>query len=205
MKRLLCIFVVLLLLSGCKGSDSNNEKVENKTKENGSKSMFTIDNYTNTIKNNLELNSDKLIEKLVEIKSLKFYSEVELLDFSSSIEPTRNELSIVMFSMDKEANEVFYESDDTTMFADSMNVVEDVVYYEEQTDQKDEFIGFYEQNEGEIVSAEQEVVKNWFVDCWEKANGQDFKLPSYLSFHDEYKSYDLKKNKWISEDEMWAY
>lgn len=203
MKRLLCIFVVLLLLSGCKGSDSNNEK-ENLV-ENGSESMITIDNYTNTIKNNLELNSDKLIEKLIEIKSLKFYSEVELLDFSSSIEPTRNELSIVMFSMDKEANEVFYESDDTTMFADSMNVVEDVVYYEEQTYQKDEFLEFYEQNEEEIVSAEQEVVKNWFVDCWEKVNGQDFKLLSYLSFHDEYKSYDLKKNKWISEDEMWSY
>lgn len=177
----------------------------NKMGENEGESMFTIDNYTNTIKNNLDLNSEKLIKKLTEIQSLNFYSEVELLDFSVSMEPTRYELSIEMYSMDKEANEVFYEGDDSTEFADSMNVLEDVVYYEEQTDQKDNFLEFYEQNEEEIVIAEQEAIKNWFVDCWKKAKGQDFKLPSYLSFHDEYKSYDLKENKWISEDEMWTY
>ncbi len=207
MKRVLYIFVVLLL-SGCQGADSNHEKeqlIEHKTETNGSESMFTIENYTDTIKRNLELNSDKLIGKLTEIKKLDFYSEVELLDFSSSMEPTRYELSIEMYSMDKEGNEVFYEGDDSTVFADSMNVVEDVVYYEEQTDQTDDFLAFYEQNEEELVIAEQETVKNWFVDCWKKADGQGFQLPSYLSFHDEYKSYDLKENKWISEDEMWSY
>lgn len=166
--------------------------------------MVTIDHYIHTIKNNLELNSDKLIGKLTEIQSLSFYSEVELLDFSASMEPTRYELSIVMYSMDKEANEVFYEGDDSKVFADSMDVVEDVIYYEEQTEQKDTFLEFYEQNEEEIVIAEQEVVKNWFVDCWKKADSQSFKLLSYFSFHDECKSYDLQKNKWISEDEMWS-
>lgn len=207
MKRVLYILVVLLVLSGCQGS-SNNEKeqiIEHKTDTNGSESRFTVENYTNTIKRNLELNSDKLIEKLTEIKSLNFYSEVELLDFSSSMEPTRYELSIEMYSMDQEGNEVFYEGDDATVFADSMNVVEDIIYYEEQPDQRDHFLEFYEQHEEELVMAEQETVKNWFVDCWKKANGQDFQLPSYLSFHDEYKSYDLKENKWISEDEMWSY
>ncbi|WP_409304914.1 hypothetical protein [Peribacillus sp. SCS-155] len=208
MKRLLYSFVVLLLLAGCQGADSNDKKenlVENKTNENEGESMFTIDNYTNTITNNLELNSEMLIQKLTEIRSLKIYSEVELLDFSAFMEPTRYELSIVMYSMDKEANEVFYEGDDPKMFAGSMNVLQEIVYYQESTDQMDKFLEFYEQNDEEIVIAEQETVKKWFLDCWEKANGQDFKLPSYLSFHDEYKSYDLKNNKWISEDEMWSY
>lgn len=208
MKKFQSIFVILLLLGGCQQIDridKNKTLAENKTKESGGESMLTIDNYTNTVKNNLELNSDKLIEKLTEIHSLNFYSEVELLDFSTSMEPTRYELSIVMYSMDKEANEVFYEGDDSKVFADSMNVLEDIVYYQESADQSDEFLAFYEQNEEEIVIAEQEVIKNWFVDCWKKVNGTEIKLLSYLSFHDEYKSYDLKKNKWISEDEMWSY
>ncbi|ARK32543.1 membrane lipoprotein lipid attachment site-containing protein [Halalkalibacter krulwichiae] len=208
MKKLLYPFLLLVVLSGCQELN-NNEKENlienNKTETNRSESMFILDNYTNTIKHNLELYSDRLIEKLVEIQRLNFYTEVELLDFSSLVEPTRYELSIIMYSMDKEANEVFYEGDDPKVFADSLNVVEDVVYYEERADQKDEFLEFYEQNEEEIVLAEQEVVKNWFVDCWKKANGQDFQLPSYFSFHDEYKSFDLKNNKWISEEEMWAY
>lgn len=208
MNRFLSIFVILLLLSGCQEEDSNDNNenlVENKTGELGGESVFTIDNYTNTIKSNLELNSDKLIGKLTEIYSLNFYSEVELLDFSAFIEPTRYELSIIMYSMNRDANEVFYEGDDSKVFASSINVLDNVIYYQEPTDQRDKFLKFYERNVEEIAIAEQEVVKNWFLDCWIKANGTEFKLPSYLTFHDEDKSYDLKNNKWISENEIWSY
>lgn len=208
MKRFQSVFVILFLLSGCQQTDSFDKTenlIEKENKDYGGESMLTIDNYTNTIKNNLELNSYKLIEKLTEIHSLNFYSEVKLLDFSASLEPTRYELSIIMYSMDKEANEVFYEGDDSKVFADSINVLEDIVYYQELTDQSDMFLEFYEQNEDEIIIAEQEVIKNWFVECWKKVNGKEVKLPSYLSFHDEYKSYDLMNNKWIIEDEMWSY
>jgi len=208
MNRFLSIFAILLLLNSCQEADSNDKNenlVENKTGEYGGESVFTIDNYTNTIKNNLELNSDKLIEKLTEIYSLNFYSEIELLDFSVFMEPTRYELSIIMYSMNRDANEVFYEGDDSKVFANSMYVLEDIVYYQESTDQRDKFLGFYEKNAEKIVIAEQEVVKNWFLDCWIKANGTEFKLPSYLTFHDEDKSYELKNNKWISENEIWSY
>ena len=149
MNRFLSIFAILLLLNGCQEADSNDKNenlVENKTGEYGGESVFTIDNYTNTIKNNLELNSDKLIEKLTEIYSLNFYSEIELLDFSVFMEPTRYELSIIMYSMNRDANEVFYEGDDSKVFANSMYVLEDIVYYQESTDQRDKFLGFYEKN-----------------------------------------------------------
>lgn len=208
MKMFRSIFAIALLLSGCQEEDShdkNENLVENKTGEYGGESVFTIDNYTNTIKNNLELNSDKLIETLTEIYSLNFYSEVELLDFSAFIEPTRYELSITMYSMNRDANEVFYEGENSKVFANSMDVLEELVYYQESTDHRDMFLEFYEKNAEEIVIAEQEVVKNWFLDCWIKANGTEFKLPSYLTFHDEDKSYDLKKNKWISENEIWSF
>jgi hypothetical protein len=208
MRIFLSIFAILLLVSGCQEEDSHDKHenlVENKTGEVEGESMFTIENYTNAIKNNLELNSDKLIEKLTEIYSLNFYSEVELLDFSVFVEPTRYELSIMMYSMNRDANEVFYEGNDSTVFAGSMDVVEEIVYYQESTDQREMFLEFYEKNAEEIATAEQEVVKNWFLDCWIKANGAPFTLPSYLTFHDEGKSYDLKKNKWISENEIWSY
>lgn len=42
------------------------------------------------------------------------------------------------------------------------------------------------------------------MDCLQKAFNTEFKLPAYFSFHDEYKSYDLKNIKWISEDDMWS-
>lgn len=50
-----------------------------------------------------------------------YFSEIDLLDFTAFIEPTNFEISIGMFSMDREANEVFYEGNDTTVFAGSVD------------------------------------------------------------------------------------
>ncbi|KPB05578.1 hypothetical protein AAV98_06165, partial [Bacillus sp. CHD6a] len=76
--------------------------------------MFTIDNYIGSIKTNLEKQSDMLVSNLKNIVAYNFSNDIDLLDFSAFIEPTRFELSITMFSMDKEANEVFNEGADTT-------------------------------------------------------------------------------------------
>lgn len=208
MKKLISTFLILLVLGSCHTADRNDTKeslAEIKSEINKGESMFTIDNYIKMINKNLETNSKKLTEKLTEIRSLNFYSQVELLNFSFFIDPTSFELSIVMFSMDNEANEVFYEGSDSSLFADSMDILVDIGYYQTTNDQWDDFLDFYEQNEEKITIAEQEIIKDWFVDCWKKANDQQLELPSYISFHDEYKAYDLKKNKWISEDEMWSH
>ncbi|HSQ90380.1 hypothetical protein, partial [Romboutsia sp.] len=66
-----------------------------------------------------------------------------------------------------------------------------------------EFLDFYEENEDEIYDKEQRVFTNWFYNCWIKAGGQNFKLPSYFVFHDDDKSFNLKENKWISDDNKW--
>lgn len=44
----------------------------------------------------------------------------------------------------------------------------------------------------------------WFVDCWKKAEGESIKLPVYFCFHDDIKSFDLIKNKWVTDDEKRA-
>jgi len=45
--------------------------------------------------------------------------------------------------MDKEANEVFYEGNDTSIFAGSVKVLPEVEYYQLNDDQLDAFFDFY--------------------------------------------------------------
>ena len=166
--------------------------------------MFSVDNYINSIKANLKKQSDLLVENLKKILAYNFSSEIDLLDFAAFIEPTRFELSIRMFSMDKEANEVFYEGNDTTIFGDSVAILPGVEYHQLNDIQLNDFFDFYEQNEETLVTKEQNAFTDWFMECWETAGGEALHLPSYFVFHDEYRSFDLKRNQWIDDDEKWS-
>lgn len=166
--------------------------------------MFTVENYIDVIKANLEKQSELLVRNLQNILTYNFSPAIDLLEFTAFIEPTRFELSIRMFSMDKQANEVFYEGNDTTVFAGSEDILPDIQYYQLNNSQLDDFFEFYEQNQETLVPQEQNVFADWFSQCWEKAGGASFNLPTYFIFHDEYKSYDLKNNQWIDDDEKWS-
>ena len=166
--------------------------------------MFAVDEYIRSIKGNLEKESESLIVNLKNIFTYNFSSDIDLLDFSPTIDPTRFEVSITMFSMDKEANEVFNEGNDTTVFAGSEEVLPEVVYYPLNNGQLDDFFEFYEQNEEALVSQEQQVFAEWFRQCWETAGGASLNLPSYFVFHDDYRSYDLKNEKWIDDEGKWS-
>lgn len=166
--------------------------------------MFTVDHYIGSIKTNLEKQSGLLVRNLKNITAYNFSSDIDLLDFSAFIEPTRFELSIMMFSMDKEANEVFYEGNDTSVFAGSEEILPEVEYHQLNESQLNDFFEFYEQNEETLVPQEQEVFTDWFRQCWEEAGGTSLNLPSYFVFHDDYKSYDLKNHKWIDDEEKWS-
>lgn len=165
--------------------------------------MFTVDEYIRTIKSSLEKERDLLIENLKKTFTYKFSSDTDLLEFTPFIEPTRFEVSIRIFSMDKDANEVFNESNDAAVFAGSEEVLPEAAYYQVTDEQLDDFFDFYEQNEEELVPQEQQVFAEWFRECWETAGGASLKLPAYFAFHDEYKSYDLKNKKWIGDEEKW--
>ncbi|GAM12798.1 hypothetical protein [Mesobacillus selenatarsenatis] len=166
--------------------------------------MFTVDHYIDSIKANLEKQTDLLVGNLKQSFSYNFSPDIDLLDFSAFIEPTRFELSIRMFSMDKEGNEVFDEGNDPPVFAGSEEILSEVEYHQMNDSQLDDFFEFYEQNEETLVPREQKVFIDWFSQCWEKAGGTSLKLPSYFIFHDDYKSYDLKSNKWIDDEEKWS-
>jgi hypothetical protein len=166
--------------------------------------MFTVDHYIGSINANLETQSDLLVRNLKNIFSYNFSSDIDLLDFSAFIEPTGFELSITMFSMDKEGNEVFDEGNDPTFFGGSEETLPAVEYHQMNDSQLDDFFEFYEQNEETLVPYEQKVFTEWFRQCWEKAGGTSLKLPSYFIFHEDYKSYDLKNNKWVDDEEKWS-
>ena len=166
--------------------------------------MFTVDQYIGSIKTNLEKHSDLLVRSLNNIFSYNFSTDIDMLDFSAFIEPTRFEISITMFSMDKEGNEVFDEGNDPNVFAGSEEILPEVEYHQVDDSQLDDFFAFYEQNEETLVPQEQEVYTDWFRQCWEEAGGTSLNLPSYFVFHDDYKSFDLKNHKWIDDEEKWS-
>ena len=202
--------IVLLgvLLSGCnldkdpksEAVDTEDNIIEETQKE--VNPSYTVADYIKSVEGNLEANSDALIAKLKEVQTYNFHSEVELLDFVAE----RNDfyLSITMFSMDRVANEVFYEGKDSGIFSGSEGMVEDVPFSIVLGNEIDDFWHFYEQNDEELDALEKQAITKWFAECWEKANGQAIELPSYFCFQDEYESFDLKKREQISNDEKWA-
>ncbi|AMO86766.1 hypothetical protein SOLI23_14665 [Solibacillus silvestris] len=48
-----------------------------------------------------------------------------------------------------------------------------------------DFYDFYKQNEEEYIIKEQQLITEWFIECWNKAGGKEFNLPVYFGFHDE--------------------
>lgn len=164
--------------------------------------MFTVEKYIESLKENLHENSDILVQNIREILSFQYYKEIELLDFEVFIQPFV--LSIRMFSMDKEANEVFYEGTDENIFSGSHQLINDIEYYNLPENKSDDFWEFYEQNDETISRAEKQTIIEWFINCWNKANGKSVKLPAYLVFHDDIESYDLIANKWVPDEEKWS-
>ncbi|MDV2686159.1 hypothetical protein RYX56_17455 [Alkalihalophilus lindianensis] len=166
--------------------------------------MLSVDGYIKSIKSNLDRQSDLLVENLKKIVTYNFSTDIDLLDFSAFIEPTRFELAIRLFSMDKDANEVFYNGTNNTVFAGSIDVLPEVAYYHLNEIQLNDFFDFYEQNEETLALQEQKAFTDWFRGCWKKAGGSSIDIPSYFVFSDDYKSYDLKNNQWVDDEDKWS-
>ncbi|PFO74836.1 hypothetical protein COJ86_06565 [Bacillus cereus] len=163
--------------------------------------MFTIENYKNSLIKGLETKSSDLIARLKATTQFTYYKEIDLLDFTAFVQSF--ELSIVMFSMDGDANEVFYEGTDEGIFSGSYNVMDDVTYYTFSDEESDEFWDFYEKNDEKLSKIEMKVIVEWFATCWNKAGGKNVTLLSYFSFHDYDECYDLHNGKWISDGDKW--
>jgi len=210
-KASLVLFSILLLgVLGCEALNTENKKANSDDKivkeDEEVKSLYTIDSYMKSVEENLEAKSETLISNIKELHKYNIYSKVELLDFVAFVEdPSEFNLSITMFSMDRQANEVFNENKDSSIFAGSLGMIENVRYTHLLGNQTDDFWDFYEKNEEELNLAEKQAFATWVADCWKKADGQAITLPAYFSLHDDYESFDLRKNQWVTDDEKWSY
>lgn len=163
--------------------------------------MCTKETYITSLKENLQKNSPKLVEKIKKILAFHYYNEVDLVDFTFYTSPF--EYSIKMFSMDRESNEVLYNGNDHRIFAGSYELMKDIEYYDIPEGNSHKFWRFYEQNAEELSKDATQAFKEWFVACWNKANGSTLTLPAYICFEENDKSFDLQTNKWVSYEEKW--
>ena len=167
--------------------------------------MFTIESYLATIQENLEKHTATFVGELNKIMSYQFDPDVDLLDFTTYTDARCCEISIMMFSMAEDANEVFSENRPSSNFAGSIEVLPTVSYHPLPDHQLHDFWEFYEQNDEELVSKEQQLFADWFIACWDRAGGPAFHMPAYFAFHDEGSSYDLQNNRVIDSEEKWVH
>lgn len=166
--------------------------------------MYTIDGYISSIKMNFDKQNDQVSESLYVLFKRTFTDEIELLDFTVFIEPTRFECSVSVFAMDRNANEVLSDSTGTGHFYGSQEIAAEIEYFKLPDNKRTKFEQFYMENEEELMSLELKVLTDWFQENWEKAGGRSLALPSYLILHDGYSSYDLKQNRWVGDGEKWG-
>jgi len=164
--------------------------------------MFTVTEYLASIQTNLAPHTETLVNRLKAITASTFATDVELLDFAAFIEPLSHEVSITLFSMDRDANEVF-EEEGTPGFAGSTSLLDEIVYMDVPDDQSETFDAFYEEQEETLFEEEQRIIGEWFRSCFEQAGGDAVELPCYFGVHDEGQTLDLKRNVWMDEEEKW--
>jgi len=164
--------------------------------------MFTVAEYLASIQANLAPHTETLVNQLKTLTASTFAADVELLDFAAFIEPLSHEVSITLFSMDQDANEVF-EEEGTPDFAGSKSVLDEIVYMDVPDDQSEAFDVFYEEQEETLFEEEQRLIGEWFRSCFEQAGGATIELPCYFGVHDEGQTLDLKRNVWMDEEEKW--
>ncbi|MGG0738228.1 hypothetical protein [Niallia taxi] len=164
--------------------------------------MFLVNKYMDTFVENLNNNTETLTKKLMEMRTYDFSPEIELLDFVVFMD--QSSFSIRMFTMDRDNNEVFKETEDSVLFAGSEGIVSDVEISHISDEHLDEFYSFYEENEEELSSKEEKAIGEWFQNCWKNAAEESINLPAYFVFHDALKSFDLTAWKWIDDKEKWS-
>lgn len=163
--------------------------------------MFVVDDYIASVSSNLAEKDDLLLAYLRKLRELEISTDVKNLLFILYIEPSRFELTFVLFAYDNHANEVMGISKDGN-FVSSVSSQE-ISYLSLSHSDFKEYEDFYEEHEWEIYTKEQEVFFRWFLANWKVGGQVQHPMPLYLQIHDEEQTLDLKQEKWISSEKIW--
>lgn len=163
--------------------------------------MFVVDDYIALVSSNLAEKEDLLLAYLRKVSELKISPDVKNLLFTLYIEPSRFELTFVLFTYDNHANEIM-GLEEGGNFVSSVSSHE-IPYLSLSNSEFKEYEEFYEEHEWEIDTKQQEVFFNWFLAKWKLGGQAQHPMPMYLQIHDEERTLDLKQEKWISSEKIW--
>lgn len=163
--------------------------------------MFVVDEYIALIASNLAEKDELLLAYLRKIRELESSPDVKNLLFTLYIEPSRFDLTFVLFAYDNHANEVMGLSEGGK-FGSSVSSQE-ISYLSLSNSEFKEYEEFYEEHEWEIDTKLQKVFFSWFLAKWKVRGQAKHPMPVYLQIHGEERTLDLKQEKWISSEEIW--
>ncbi|MBB5181560.1 hypothetical protein HNQ44_003025 [Planomicrobium koreense] len=163
--------------------------------------MFVVDDYITLVSSNLAEKDDLLLSYLHKVRELEISPNVKNLLFTLYIEPSRFELTFVLFAYDNHANEVMGLSEGGNFFSSVSSP--EIPYLSLSNSEFKEYEAFYEEHEWETDTKQQEVFFNWFLSNWKVGEQGQHPMPVYLQIHDEERTLDLKQEKWISSEKIW--
>lgn len=163
--------------------------------------MLVVDDYIALASSNLAEKDNLLLAYLHKVSELKISPDVKNLLFTLYIEPSRFELTFVLFAYDNHANEVMGLSEGGNLVSSVSS--QEFPYLSLSNSQFKKYEEFYEEHEWEIDTKRQEVFFSWFLAKWKVGGLAQHPMPIYLQIHDEERTLDLKQEKWISSEKIW--
>lgn len=131
--------------------------------------MFVVDNYIALVSSNLAEKDDLLLAYFRKVSELEISPDVKNLLFTLYIEPSRFELTFVLFAYDNQANEVMGLTEGGNLVSSVSS--QEIRYLSLSNSEFKEYEEFYEEHEWESDTKCQEVFFNWFLAKW-KGGGQ---------------------------------
>lgn len=151
--------------------------------------MYTVENYLNTIKLNLDRKTNELVKGFENLKKASFSEDTVVLVLSTSF-------SLESVNVFLSANEdMFNPVDLTDGYVDSVELLGDFTLYEKTGNlkERDKFSDFYENNDLEKITINK--YSMWIKECFDSAN-LDLSMPIYFGVLDEEYVLNLVTGEW---------
>ena len=149
--------------------------------------MKSPNQYLTDLQKYLDTYSPILIPKLAACLTLRFEADVAFLDFEVFEDSAKNGFPVMLGPTTRE-NDVYSEhrgilNSSDFKIPDSLDACGYDFDYECDAD------GFIE------------VFAPWFQKCWATAGGLAHPLPAYICGHDDIRSFDLRRCRWVDDTE----
>lgn len=160
--------------------------------------MYAVEKYVAELRLNLSKETENLVEKIRDLKSIGFAEEVKYLFITAD---GLGEATITINATTREDmfDDVF-EEDVENGFAGDIELLEDVFFDSLIEDGDDDVLEFYEDNDLEDVSIKE--LGKWVKSAFNQADGNEIAVPVYFEVHDGSEVLELATGKWVDPEEL---